>query len=243
MIIFDEDFPLGAAGCKAVIFQALLRFRVNEQNTGYEIDDTLNNQLGVFMPDRSLAGWFALSPSLVTPNGTRLQIWSRRNADQLALMLKLAYHFLDIGGRRARAQEWLNKIPGIIGQGDVDESILMPALNDLYLLAKTRNSHTQKVIENTLGFPERDEKPGGSQETGVFQVPEKKKKIDDACLEWVNRGYLPNFSMTEFLKEFHNKTELYLTVDDFKRALRDAGERGIIEKGDNGRWKEKITRS
>jgi len=62
--------------------------------------------------------------------------------------------------------------------------------------------------------------------------------IDKACIEWAGRRgrLLFRQNMSDFLKDFYDKTKIYLTVDVFKKALKDAGRRGLIEKV-NRRWR------
>ncbi len=67
-------------------------------------------------------------------------------------------------------------------------------------------------------------------------TPDIRIKIDEACEGWVNRGYLPHINMSDYLKEFHDESGIFLTIDQFKAALRDAGKRGLIKKSGK-RWK------
>lgn len=66
---------------------------------------------------------------------------------------------------------------------------------------------------------------------------EKEKQIDSLCIKWAGRNFHTG-NMSDFLNE--NGSEIggkYMTIDYFKRALRSAGERGLIIKNSKGRWK------
>jgi hypothetical protein len=67
-------------------------------------------------------------------------------------------------------------------------------------------------------------------------TPEQRKKLDEACIAWVGCGYLPKQNMSEFLRNFDDATGIFLSVDQFKNVLKDAGRRGLIVKA-NRRWK------
>jgi hypothetical protein len=64
---------------------------------------------------------------------------------------------------------------------------------------------------------------------------EDEQKIDDACIRWAGRSILSK-DMSDYLQNFYENTKIYLTKDQFKRALRDAGDRGLIVKR-NRRWR------
>ena len=69
-------------------------------------------------------------------------------------------------------------------------------------------------------------------------TPKQKKQIDQACIDWAGRGYLPMHNMDEFLTEFSHTTGIYISKDQFKGALKDAGNRNLIVKR-NRRWRTK----
>lgn len=95
--------------------------------------------------------------------------------------------------------------------------------------------------------PEYEEQPTGAavdsaqvgQPTGgrlnIF-TPKQRGLIDEACIGWAGRGFIPKMGISEYLQEFEKSKGLYLTVDQFKEALQDAGRRGLIVKGENRRW-------
>jgi hypothetical protein len=60
-------------------------------------------------------------------------------------------------------------------------------------------------------------------------------KYDELCLKWVNRPYSPFDNKDEFL----SKNESYMSKKTFDRILKDAFQRGVIDKGQgkNGRYK------
>jgi len=64
----------------------------------------------------------------------------------------------------------------------------------------------------------------------VGYTPEQRRLIDQACIGWAGRGYSPSSNMSEFLNNFFRDKEIFLSVDQFKDALRDAGKRGLIVK-------------
>ncbi len=68
-------------------------------------------------------------------------------------------------------------------------------------------------------------------------MPEQKLLIDQACTGWADRGYQPQMNMSEYLQNFFENKGLFLSKDQFKVALRDAGRRGLIEKK-NRRWRK-----
>lgn len=71
--------------------------------------------------------------------------------------------------------------------------------------------------------------------------PSRKALLDQACIEWVNRGnrgYLGRYTRDDFLEDFQEKTGVMITKDEFRRALEDAKRRGIILKV-NGRLRPK----
>ena len=63
-----------------------------------------------------------------------------------------------------------------------------------------------------------------------------KRLIDQACIDWAGRGYVPRVNQSEFLSEFFKETKIFLSIDQFKDALKDAGRRGLIMKI-NKRWR------
>ncbi len=69
-------------------------------------------------------------------------------------------------------------------------------------------------------------------------TPSQRKEIDKACIGWASRGYLPKYTMSEYLKDFDADKQIYMTIDQFKQALKYAGERGLIVKH-KGRWRSK----
>jgi len=58
-------------------------------------------------------------------------------------------------------------------------------------------------------------------------------EMDSLCIKWVNRPYLPNQKMGDFLKQNYDG---YISEDQFKKLLREAGKKGLIHKNDKGRW-------
>jgi len=66
-------------------------------------------------------------------------------------------------------------------------------------------------------------------------TPKQSILIDEACRMWAGRGYISK-NMSDFLSDFYKDTDIFLTIDQFKQALQDAGKRKIIEKIDR-RWK------
>lgn len=68
---------------------------------------------------------------------------------------------------------------------------------------------------------------------------QKEKELNDLyklCLSWVTRTRIPYLNMDEFLAEFNATASHYITRDQFKKALQQAGQLGIIKKGSNNRW-------
>jgi hypothetical protein len=68
--------------------------------------------------------------------------------------------------------------------------------------------------------------------------PERRKVIEQACIAWAGRGALPSYDMKEFLSNLHNESGEYISRQEFKRALQEAGKRGDIRKV-KGRWRPK----
>lgn len=94
------------------------------------------------------------------------------------------------------------------------------------------------------GQPQVFEVTGAGQAGGgrAEKLP-RKQMLDQAAIEWAGRndhGYIGAYTRTEFLQWFEEKTGIYIPLDDFKRALRDAERRGLIQKA-NGRFRP-ITR-
>ena len=101
----------------------------------------------------------------------------------------------------------------------------------------------KESAESDPGLIEKDEvietnreKSTEPQEWMIGYTPEVRKQIDQACMGWVGRGYIPKRNMDEYLEEFYKDTNIYMSRDQFKKALRDAGERGLIVKI-NRRWR------
>jgi hypothetical protein len=67
-------------------------------------------------------------------------------------------------------------------------------------------------------------------------IPEL-NETEDLCIKWAGRGYIPDSNMDEWLSENLLPSGKYLTKDQFKKALGLAGEKGLIIKGKNRRWK------
>jgi hypothetical protein len=65
---------------------------------------------------------------------------------------------------------------------------------------------------------------------------EKQKDLDKACVAWARRGRFPSRNLDEFLQDWYKQTKQYYPKSMFKRALRDAHSRGLIVKGQNGRY-------
>jgi hypothetical protein len=72
------------------------------------------------------------------------------------------------------------------------------------------------------------------------EISEQLSEIDRLCIKWVSRKDIPHKTMPDFLSEFTPKDIKWISVDQFKKALKGAGDRGLIYKGSNGRWKVKI---
>jgi hypothetical protein len=76
----------------------------------------------------------------------------------------------------------------------------------------------------------------------IGYTPDQRRLIDQACIGWAGRGYSPFSNMSEFLNNFFRDKEIFLSVDQFKDALRDAGKRGLIVKVGR-RWRLPETHS
>ena len=77
--------------------------------------------------------------------------------------------------------------------------------------------------------------------TMLIQGPEREKVILEIIYRWVNRTRGINskyFNKRDFLNEEDKNTGVYLSDDEFDRALRAAGKKGVIVKI-NERWKPK----
>jgi hypothetical protein len=65
--------------------------------------------------------------------------------------------------------------------------------------------------------------------------------IDKLCIRWADRDnhLLPNQNMNEFLGEYFKQSDKNLSIDMFKKALKNAGKRKLIIKNEKGRWTTK----
>jgi hypothetical protein len=84
-------------------------------------------------------------------------------------------------------------------------------------------------------IPSENVTPEHSEVSGIkpTNLPPRKEILNQACLEWVNRdsfGYLGRYTREEFLQDFEMRTGHYITIDEHKRALRDAEKRGLIKR-------------
>ena len=68
-------------------------------------------------------------------------------------------------------------------------------------------------------------------------TPEQKLLVDEACIGWAGRGYLFGMNMSDYLKEFYTYKGIFLSIDQFKVALKDAGRRELIVK-EKRRWRK-----
>jgi hypothetical protein len=96
-----------------------------------------------------------------------------------------------------------------------------------WLVEKGKNDEKMATdVENSISLP------------SSIPPTEEEIKIDQACVEWAGRynKVVGRLNMSEFLQEFHERTGIYLTTDLFKKALLDAGKRGLIVKK-NRRWR------
>lgn len=75
------------------------------------------------------------------------------------------------------------------------------------------------------------------KETDTYK-PSRKVLIEQACIGWASRGYVPKFNKDEFLSEFNMRNNIFLTKADFNRALQDAEKKGLIVKIE-GRFRNK----
>jgi hypothetical protein len=65
--------------------------------------------------------------------------------------------------------------------------------------------------------------------------------MDKLCIKWVNRIRSPRVPMYEFLEDHQGKDGLpsLISVDQFKKALQNAGNRSLIVKSKTERWVSK----
>jgi hypothetical protein len=93
-------------------------------------------------------------------------------------------------------------------------------------------------VEIQNGKIEKIDSKAAMNTTTMIVNSEQKIKdlLDDACKAWAGRrskGYIPKHlsNMEEFLDWLCSNNDIpYITKDQFKKALKDAGERGIIKK-------------
>jgi hypothetical protein len=85
-------------------------------------------------------------------------------------------------------------------------------------------------------FPVLEQATMPAVQTSSKETASGKADIDRACIQWANRGYLPGYDISEFLNKYFSDTGVYISASQFKRALKNAGERGLIRKV-NGRWR------
>jgi hypothetical protein len=97
---------------------------------------------------------------------------------------------------------------------------------------------TSQEIVNHFGWEldVEEEQKSESKNDLTGYSPDRKILIDQACIGWADRGYLPKFNMSEYLDDFYRKHDIYLSLDQFKDALIDAGRHGLIVKV-NSRWR------
>lgn len=113
---------------------------------------------------------------------------------------------------------------------------IMPLLNALdekvlrvYQPTESLKSDENSVADDKQSVLEKHREPPGF-------TTEQKELIDQACIGWARRGYQPKYNMDEYLNEFYNKHLIFLSKDQFKVALKDAGRRGLIVKSSRNRW-------
>lgn len=137
---------------------------------------------------------------------------------------------IPINKERARiiVRRMLGRVPFVDNSEEIEKANI-DLLNAL-------SRHLQEIYEEggvTETFDrEKPAKPATSDK------PSRKKSIDNACIQWANRGYLPGYNMEQFLQEFEEDRGIYISKLEFKHALRNAGERGLIKKV-NKRWRPK----
>ncbi len=95
------------------------------------------------------------------------------------------------------------------------------------LLQQWENSYLKSKIQ-----------PLSNDVVNLEMLPHK-KILNQACIEWASRknnGYIGKYTREEFLQDFESKTGEFISLDEFKRALRDAEKNGLIHKDVKGRF-------
>lgn len=95
-----------------------------------------------------------------------------------------------------------------------------------------KNKHSS--MENN---PEKEKNVGINELAS--NLSDKQKKIDVAIMKWVtrNENYFGHTTMEDFLSDCDKPAGVFLSKSEFKRALQKACKRGLIEKGENGRYR------
>ena len=145
------------------------------------------------------------------------------------------------------------KYPGIHlsdKPGSIDRHFVFNVMEgDITIISYDKSTHVKGIILDHGGKGEWGPLFVKRFET-LYPVPieEKKEpertpesaqlsKIDLLCIKWASRRFIPYKTMKEFLNDFGHP---WISHDQFKEALCDAGKRGLIYKEKpHGHWKVK----
>lgn len=126
-----------------------------------------------------------------------------------------------------------------VGQGSIQAENIPDNKSELIVDLPVEFPHLVLGLELLLeemkqkGLVEEEQINGNDGDPGTNH---ELSEMDNLCLKWVRRKYAPSMNMDQFLS--NNKPDQYISNSQFKRALQDAGTRGLIKKNDKNRWEE-----